>query len=1455
MYVIRKNKTLAIVGIIFALGIFLRKKKLHDTPLFSNTTKEVSWFHDSQHNVLTSEKTFRREITDSLNSYLADCIFFLPLIRLLENPELGKYFPKRSYFDFDRIKLTNIEIKSIEQSNYRVENQSGLWIYDFVMKGIKFQCGTRFRYLPLLFQNTGDLSMTVDNGFIEMELGFESENFDRRGPNYVYLKECNSKFRLTFLSIEGNFHNELISLLTNFFLSAVETGLGNGVCASLNETLIGNPKNETLLSDLMANYSKFMFPYYDDVAVDNDDAWLAVAAYVSPFANGGNYYTQVDLSNPNNLLGRVVTLLTEQVDNYYGASVPHLQENGEVIKDLGINVYLRDNLLQPNGNYVLENSTSVTVDEYNFLSVNEISVAVDNIQITGLDSFQKLKLFLRGKNELTAEFLMDRIRVEADIHTECKKLGEIDITEYETFQTELAPFLELSNVKFEIDSIGADGSVEIPFSETRINEVKLGGILRSDSQLACLFYSMEFLNITMLNLNLMKGLKTAPSLDKFIDPIVGEWTSDFLQFMVDLNQAVLSDAVPNLASVKVYEMVEGIIKQMILDHGTEKCTLSFESFPKNGLVDFRDLLLPKNEALTNGGSGSEPYGSVISDILIGRFLKEQVLVAEEDNPKSPNLNEIVRDFTEKNSTVEGKMVFFVADTGNSQLLEASRFPIGDLYADLSLEIFNASIINIDSFQYPLKILEPSSRHPNVLKNNLMIGTKEKPLKAEILLTGGMVFTDDNGGGSSEEHEFMLVISGSDFLIDNVILATLSERKFMGIRALDVTNPSCLIASFSPATGITYEEMLQKGLNLIKTKISFDTLDLDLKCQTSDCENGRFQFLPKLIQVFGTKGFTKDFFQVLFSAFDDIASGPYVSSILQQFLMDAPRNCPVHTGYSGVLDSGDTSDFSWITDVLPELTKDAHSTLILSALVVYVVFPIMITQTVKADKGSYLISDPLGSENSFGNTSELLDFRYLNESMFSWAYAPIQNISETMGSYEYDPETGISDLNINRWIPDGTVHFDLDDIKLGNIEVRTLDIYGLDSFKKITPISIDGPHTISTSVQMNYIDFNVGLSIESRIKHETVNHRKLETKSKRESLNIILGFSDVRFDASIFLGINDQRISNIRAGSVFDVQNIISCLNSTLEGLEISYFNFSVSENKPLRVEGFFSGSTIKTLENSHKELLKLFGNDLAQLFPIVSDKYLRQMFNRAIRDYLSKPSTCQYFPGDSISASLGDSYFTGNTTGVASLSQDGSTNPKYVDLRDLLLSREESIAAGGSGNGQYGNLWYLAASRLIADLISPNPEDNGSPTINAAVIDRMSKIQSGIPGVFSFPDTKIEAAINMTRILRTPGTLHFKLFYENLINNINSFTYPLSFINPKSDFLHQNTITLGGPEGPLTLSTRLYLETSYPDGSSYPLDLTLKFQISKTLLDLLVVTRIDEQRLLEFPIADLTNYW
>jgi len=802
-----------------------------------------------------------------------------------------------------------------------------------------------------------------------------------------------------------------------------------------------------------------------------------------------------------------------------------------------------------------------------------------------------------------------------------------------------------------------------------------------------------------------------------------------------------------------------------------------------------------------------------------------------------------------------------------------------------------SIDSLDSFQYPLEILEPSSINPHVLKNKFKLGSTERPLNLEVLLKPEMLFfSSDDDTGAPEEYNFKLTVSGSELFLDNAFLATFSERKFMGIRVLDIVNPSCFLAAISPASSSSYEAMMKKGLNLLKTDISVDSLDLKLDCVTEECENGRLSFLPKLVQVLNDNNLLQVLLDLFLDMINDILSGPYVSSLLHQLLMDSPDKCSnVEQSTPPIDSSSDLFNLTVASEaLLEEMTKDGHSFLILSALTAYITIPVISTKILEEELKSSTLNDPLSLQNTYfdGITEEeeeevsLLDLRFLNESLFNWFIEPIENFTSTITSYEVDHVTGLKgELGINSFVRDfendeGAIQIDFTDIKIGNIEVTSVEIFGLDTFREITPYVFEGAQTFSSSFQIENIKFKVGLSIESRIEPEKFNdHREREltrqtkrkSSSKTETMDIIFSFRDVQFYGAVFLAIIEEKLLDLQLGSILDLQNAISCLNQVLVDMAISQLDFSVS-GWDLTIEGgdFFleeNPEIIRALQNSHKELMSLFEDTVTDLIPFFSDKILRPWMNQFFQDFILKQNTCQYFssqaePESGIEPLTGESFDSSSTD--SSLSSIISTQAQqdlsmFVDLRDLFLKPEDSIAIGGSGDMPYGDLWFILANAVRDNIMAPNPDDNNSPKVNA-LVDSITEEQSGIKGQIIYPDPLVDLPINLGAVTTGDGILTLKLFYNNFLENLASFAYPMNILDPKAAFEHRNIVSMGGPqEGFLKGKTSISMNITYPDGLSHFVELALDMEIGGIQLDLLILTKILIKRLKEFPLVDLNN--
>lgn len=432
---------------------------------------------------------------------------------------------------------------------------------------------------------------------------------------------------------------------------------------------------------------------------------------------------------------------------------------------------------------------------------------------------------------------------------------------------------------------------------------------------------------------------------------------------------------------------------------------------------------------------------------------------------------------------------------------------------------------------------------------------------------------------------------------------------------------------------------------------------------------------------------------------------------------------------------------------------------------------------------------------------------------------------------------------------------------------------MDTFQEITPYFFEGTQTVSSSFHIEDIQFKVSLSIESRKTQDIMDHRERElsrTKTKTESLDLIFGFRDVKFYGAVFLAIIEEKLMDLQLGSIFDLQNAIGCLNQVLVDIAIGQLEFSIS-GWDVRIEegqgSFFTQNPeiIRALKNSHEELVSLFQDNVTGSMPFIADKIIRPLLNKLLQDFVLKPNTCKYLSSKGEEGEgegeLSGTQDSNNIAAQQALQQEVDLS-MYVDLRDLFLNQEDSRKIGGSGDMPYGDLWFILASAVRDNIIAPNPEDNNSPKVNAQVIDSFTYEQSGTKGQIIYPDPLIEAPLDIALVTTdNEGVLTFKLFYNNFFENLSSFTYPLTLVDPKGAFEHRNILSIGGPqEGSIKGKTYLSMNLTYPNNdetttssSSYFVELALDMEVSGIQLDLLILTKVLTKRLMEFPLVDFNN--
>lgn len=1402
------------------LALLVTATALHGTPSVNGQFEVL----EVQDNVLDDGENSNSAL-ENLNRFLSETSFWLPNIDLKEDNDVANVFlPKWSYFDFQEIKITDTKIGFIEHQFEKKDNSE--WNYLLQVKGVQLRARTTFRYLPFFFSNRGQIKGSLLDSSFKLKLKMKSPDFSRRTVDKIYVDECETDFTLGFLDVSGNFVNEVLSAIANFLQNFVEDMLGGAVCTSLQEKLIGTPEFQTNLTWALGNFSELVEPYYSDSdeALDTQNP-----DYDSPFSTQlVDRDTTVDYTDPETDLGWAYSLINKMVEENYGVMVP--DEYGVLETDLGVNIKVRDDLLEDGKFLLVDEIEPVDFSDEN----NNYTLNVDYIKVFGLDTFTKFNPLEAKDNTIKSAFSLRNIRSETKITVDTKTIKEVTKSS-DAFQFNLPTAYEDVTVEFGADDFEALAEAQVMVDQDRFSEIRIGSLVKVNSILPCIMYTLSAFDLK----NLEIGARTyiLPEVNKVFDSSLGRFVNDGIKFAHDVAYPLIYDALPRIITTEIRKMINEFVFCQHKDSMGENCPLDYAQSYNVCPVSFRDKYIqgiPINyqnlfHTQPPGGDCMGDYGE-IGCIFRTSFLEENFFANDPYEPTLPSINEYLR--------------YNVADrrhtgtkTLDSMVESVSPFEY-DVYAgNLKLEVLGLKLENIDSFQYPLEILEPSTQKETALINKLKVGTQDHPFTVNVELR----ITFANSDRVESDH-FRLVFETVNFEVYNALLLTIDELSIMEFRPFDVLNPYCVLALIIPSAVSKYERLREKGLNILDLDISMDDFKVNFEC----VECNRLGFVIRLMDALNEEGFSTLLMNTYSNALGDLVSGPYVSQRIHEILLESPTKCPSHPDYDPTEDSNSTftlfktenesgNSFSDDLNILTsELTKDQNSALFLSGVSVYMLLPLFASLPTMNEVPYYEFNDPMSLQNSISpGDINFLDFTNLNDTMFAWAVGPLDLFASFLKEKRFDPKTGYQDLGINVQLREafGESMIFSPELEFGNLFFESIQISGFDSFQSVDPYTFRGPQTIQSGFKLSELKVKCKVSTKSRPTPVALQGRRLSENRRaemKEDFEIEFGVSDIEVQTTVFFAVDYSKLSNFKMGSLFDIYRVVSCLYQTAAHLELSQIHINVGGISPVEMSGFFDSQTYLTVKRSHQKLLNLFEQDIRDSLPVMTDKFLRPLINNFVKDYISKQKECRIYPD-----TIGDSPF--------------------IDLRDLFLSPREALNAGASGSMPYGNIWHLGLRSITDNFVVA--DDSGSPKINSELLAKVSEGQSGVPGIINFPDALVDVSIPLDLVFDSIGNMTFTGPYDILFQNIDSITYPFDVINPQAEYEHRNIITIGGPEGPVEAGATINVALEYEKEGTFRGEYTFKLKADKIGFDVLLLTKVLESRLMSFPVEDATNFW
>lgn len=325
-----------------------------------------------------------------------------------------------------------------------------------------------------------------------------------------------------------------------------------------------------------------------------------------------------------------------------------------------------------------------------------ITIVIDTVRVKGLDTLTLYDVLEPlAPQTLRTAIECDTLEFDIQLTGDAPSTPEPPQTMSLSFSAEDISAVVVAFAAFDVDKLGA---------------LEIGSLLNMESLLKCVFstanaFDIPYMNVTVASFSnpVVKGLMahTQNASSLAIDQIYDQFKSQIIEAIPMIFNGIGKDFIASL--VKSFD--------------GEVCESASIESRASAFVDFRDLILPKEDALDLGGSGEAPYGSLVSTIY--KFVQEELFAADNVTGLALLNERIVNVITETQSGVAGRLSF------SGDLLNPNRILAMSVDANetglIKFRASNLYVDNLNTIGAPLKLLEPLEGEAHQLNNDLKIG--------------------------------------------------------------------------------------------------------------------------------------------------------------------------------------------------------------------------------------------------------------------------------------------------------------------------------------------------------------------------------------------------------------------------------------------------------------------------------------------------------------------------------------------------------------------------------------------------------------------------------------------------------------------------------------------------------------------------------------------------------------
>jgi len=791
--------------------------------------------------------------------------------------------------------------------------------------GVKLDCNFNWSYTWTFFNGGGTGSASTNpTSNINININFYSEDYNKQGPNSVQVNECNTNLVMEEIIFEGGgIAGFAANILQSLVRDTIEEELSGMVCNELyNLASGGDEEGGGGLNGLLVMFDERLDSLLVDTTDDKgtieeidgevDPLYAEKNANV-PYDTKG-YPQWVNFISVQDWIEELTGLQTiEELANEF------MGEADDSSSSSSINNFLQDSILNEDGVLVIDTSIICEEDDLVFIEMHDMffdtKMTLKSISVKGLDTLSDESKILDPignytlQNTLKMDYITFVLEMEAVIQPSSKE--DAIVSAASTTTDEVAKVEETFTIEVTAQDIDVQFSIFMGINNSTLGAVQLGSIIHVKNILPCALSVVDDAEITELVVSV--GEVSKPTLNGFLDEGTNHLITTMADALFSMYDQTLDKVLPQFFSNSLQDILNDYIDEGI--NNDDGCPEPDDTLVD--LVDYRDLLLPEDEAVALQGRGNSPYGELFRGLYT--FIDSILTAVDEDGLSW--LNEFIALLFDLDTNENGDIV--LAGDLFSQSLDIS---LNGLNLAIELGVSNVTLSNLGSLG-ALRIAQPMMGESSVLNNEALMGVGPDPMRLSLTL-----LIKGKGDDVDMHNEVELSLSLKDISIILEILAQMEEPPFLYFPLEDVTNVHCWIATMvTPAVdeyGVRVGEA-DTGIVLRNLAIAVTEARLDMNC--IHCSSPMVQEMQQTVKTQEGIKDTSEVANKLFDYANNVLEGEYIQHTIDKMLNEAAYKCPHSPSYQ--------QDFQGIRyEDMPavESSEDSYGYLIAILVVVVVI---------------------------------------------------------------------------------------------------------------------------------------------------------------------------------------------------------------------------------------------------------------------------------------------------------------------------------------------------------------------------------------------------------------------------------------------------------------------------------------------------------------------------------------